>query len=75
MAGVLNVQLVDREDSFVWTAAKSFSVKYIHNNLKQGVGIPSKCRSWKLKIPLKSSFSSVLEARGDPDKDNLVKRK
>jgi hypothetical protein len=43
--GVLLVQLIEREDKFVWNADKSFSVKSMYNSLMRGTGVPSQCET------------------------------
>lgn len=73
---VMLVQLNDRQNSFVWTKSKSFSIQPIYTDLLKESGIPAKCPAWRIKVPLKIKvFLWNLQLGVILTKDNLAKRK
>jgi hypothetical protein len=76
VGSVLDVNLSNRRDTFVWTASKKFSVKDLYDNLVLTFGTPVECGAWKAKLPLKIKiFLWYLKKGVVLTKDNLAKRK
>jgi hypothetical protein len=76
VGSVLDVNLSNRRDTFVWTASKKFSVRDLYDNLVLTSGTPVECGAWKAKLSLKIKiFLWYLKKGVVLTKDNLAKRK
>lgn len=55
VARVANCSLNEQDDVFVWNLNKSnrFTIRSMYIDQMRTEGTPSRCVSWKLKIPLK----------------------
>jgi predicted secreted Zn-dependent protease len=75
VGSILNVQLCEQEDSFIWSTSKYFSVKAMYKDLVVGSVSHPKLEAWKAKIPLKTKIFLWFLWKGVIlTKDNLAKR-
>jgi hypothetical protein len=73
---LLEVRLNMRCDTFIWNDSKTFSVRFMYNDIMSRVGVPFDVSSWKVKVPLKIKiFLWYLRQGVILTKDNLAKRK
>ena len=71
---VLEVQLTEHKDSFVWTRGKVFSVQALYKDLLNEDGVQVDFSTWKVKVPLKIKLFLWYLKRGVVlTKDNLVR--
>jgi hypothetical protein len=75
VGSIMNVQLVEQKDVFLWTTSKHFSVKAMYMDLMaESVSYP-KLDTWKARIPLKIKIFLWFLWKGVIlTKDNLAKR-
>jgi hypothetical protein len=74
---VVSFNLTNDKDVFVWSLQKSgnFSVRSLYTSIIQCGVVPSKCKLWNIKVPLKIKiFLWYLWKGVTLTKDNLVKR-
>jgi hypothetical protein len=70
------VQLDKHKDTFSWYLSKTFRVGSMYKDLMKGVGLPTECINWKVKLPLNIKvFLWYIKQGVILTKDNLVKRK
>jgi hypothetical protein len=75
VGSLLEVQLGEGSDSFLWLKSKTFSVSSMYNKVMIEQGGPSDVSLWKIKVPLKIKiFLWYLRQGVVLTKDNLAKR-
>ena len=77
IAKVVNVQLTDQKDTFLWTLKQNsqFTVRSMYRALVAPLAVPYNNIIWKLKIPLKIKvFMWYLQKGVVLTKDNLARR-
>jgi hypothetical protein len=76
MSKVVSINLTNDKDVFIWNLQNSgiFSVHSLYTSIIKCVAVPSKCKLWNIKVPLKIIFLWYLWKGVTLTKDNFAKR-